>query len=126
MKIHYAVVFAGVAVLGLGAIVGRGLAAPAKAPVYVIVDINEITDADAFKDVLKMGPADIVEAKAADGRFIARTENVTALDGAAPKGFVIIAFDNAKKARSFYDNTKASNAMRMKATKSRAFLVEGL
>jgi uncharacterized protein (DUF1330 family) len=126
MKIQHTVAFAVAAALGLGAIAGRGLAAPPKAPVYVVVDINEITDADAFKDVLKMGPADIVEAKAADGRFIARTENVTPLDGTAPKGFVIIAFDNAKKAKLFYDNTKASNAMRMKATKSRAFLVEGL
>jgi uncharacterized protein (DUF1330 family) len=72
----------------------------------------------------KRGPANIVEAKFVNGRYLARTENVTSLDGTAPKGIVIIAFDNAAKAKAYYDNTKETTAMRFEGTKSRAFLVE--
>ena len=74
----------------------------------------------------KMGPTNIVEVKHADGRFLARTDNITALDGAAPKSFVLIAFDSVDKANGFYQNTKEMTAMRIKSTKSRAFIVEGL
>jgi uncharacterized protein (DUF1330 family) len=33
------------------------------------------------------------------GRFIIRTEDISALDGAPPKRFVVIAFDNVEKAK---------------------------
>jgi uncharacterized protein (DUF1330 family) len=74
----------------------------------------------------KIGPANIVEVKHADGRYFVRTDNLAALDGAAPKRFVMIAFDSMEKANGFYQNTKEMTAMRIKATKSRAFIVEGL
>jgi len=112
--------------LGLGAIASRGLAAQDKRTVYVVTDVNEITDADGFKALVKMGPSSIVEVKYADGRYLARTENITALDGTAPKAFAIIAFDSVAKAKAYYDNMKQTTAMRMKATKSRSFIVEGL
>jgi uncharacterized protein (DUF1330 family) len=112
--------------LGLGAIASRGLAAQDKKPVYVVIDVNEITDADGFKALVKMGPSSIVEVKYADGRYLARTENITALDGTAPKAFAIIAFDSVEKAKAYYDNMKQTTAMRIKATKSRSFIVEGL
>jgi uncharacterized protein (DUF1330 family) len=51
---------------------------------------------------------------------------LAALDGAAPKRFVMVAFDSMEKASGFYQNTKEMTAMRIKATKSRAFIVEGL
>jgi uncharacterized protein (DUF1330 family) len=74
----------------------------------------------------KIDPANIVEVKHADGRYLARTDNLTALDGAAPKRFVMIAFDSMDKANGLYLNTKEMTAMRIKSTKSRAFIVEGL
>ena len=127
MRIQYAVALAVAIGLGLGAIASQGLAAQAKRTVYVVVDVNEITDADGFKALLKMGPAAIVEVKDADGRYLARTENITALDGTArPKAFAIIAFDSVEKAKAYYDNMKDTAAMRIKATKSRSFIVEGL
>ena len=126
MRIQYAVALAVAIGLGLGAIASRGLAAQAKRTVYVVVDVNEVTDADAFKALLKMGPAAIVEVKNSDGRYLARTENITALDGTAPKAFAIIAFDSVEKAKAYYDNMKDTTAMRIKATKSRSFIVEGL
>ena len=63
------------------------------------------------------------EAQFEDGRYLARTENVTGLDGTAPKAIIIIAFDNEAKAKAYYDSSKEITAMRMKATKSRAFIV---
>ena len=126
MRIQYAVALVVAIGLGLGAIASRGLAAQGKRTVYVVIDVNEITDADGFKALVKMGPSSIVEVKDEDGRYLARTENITALDGTAPKAFAIIAFDSAEKAKAYYDNMKQTTAMRIKATKSRSFIVEGL
>jgi uncharacterized protein (DUF1330 family) len=126
VRIKYAVALVVAIGLGLGPIASRGLAAQDKRTVYVVIDVNEITDADGFKALVKMGPANIVDVKDADGRYLARTENITALDGTAPKGFAIIAFDSVEKAKAYYDNMKATTAMRIKATKSRSFMVEGL
>ena len=109
--------------LGLAAFWGVSLAAPAQS-VYVVIELDQITDADAF-DVLKksMGPRAVIETQYADGRYLARSEDITALDGDSPKAIVIIAFDNQAKAKAFYENTKEITAMRMKAAKSRAFVV---
>jgi uncharacterized protein (DUF1330 family) len=126
VRIQYAIALVIAFGLGLGAIASRGLAAQDKRTVYVVTDVNEITDADGFKALVKMGPSSIVEVKYADGRYLARTENITALDGTAPKAFAIIAFDSVAKAKAYYDNMKQTTAMRMKATKSRSFIVEGL
>jgi uncharacterized protein (DUF1330 family) len=93
---------------------------------YVVIEVDEITDADGYKAMTRLGPANIVDVKHADGRYLARTDNLGALDGAAPRGFVMIAFDSMDKANGFYQNTKEMTAMRIKATKSRAFIVEGL
>jgi uncharacterized protein (DUF1330 family) len=112
--------------LSLGVIATWSLAAQAKRTFYVVIEVDEITDADSYKAMTKMGPANIVEVKHADGRYFVRTDNLAALDGAAPKRFVMIAFDSMEKANGFYQNTKEMTAMRIKATKSRAFIVEGL
>ena len=121
MKIHYALAVA--TGLGLGAVAIRGLHAQTK-PVYVVMEINEIIDADGFKALIKTRPAGVVEAKVLDGRYLARTDNITPLDGTAPKFFVIIAFDNVEKAKAYSDNMRETTAMRIKTTKSRSFLVE--
>jgi len=110
--------------LGLGFVATHGFAAQPKRAVYVVIEANEITDAPRYEAMKKTGPANIVEAKLVNGRYLARTENVTSLDGTAPKGIVIIAFDNAAKAKAYYDSTKEATAMRIEGTKSRAFLVE--
>ena len=125
MKIQYALALAVATGLGLGAVAIRGLHAQTKPPpVYVVMEINEITDADSFKALIKTRPAGVVEAKVSDGRYLARTANITALDGTAPKFFVIIAFDNLEKAKAYSDSMTETTAMRIKTTKSRSFLVE--
>jgi uncharacterized protein (DUF1330 family) len=84
-------------------------------------------NAEGYKALLsRMGPSNVVEVKFADGRYLARTENITALGGTAPKGSVIIAFDNVARAKAYYDTTQEMTAMRTRVTKSRSFIVEGL
>ena len=94
-------------------------------PVYVVVEIDEITDANGFEALRQTADATAVEVESEDGRYLARTENVAALDGSAPKFFAFIDFDNMAKAKTFNDSMKNTNALRTRATKSRSFIVEG-
>jgi uncharacterized protein (DUF1330 family) len=103
----------------------QGLHARNTPPVYVVVEIDEITDANGFEALRQAADATAIEAQFEDGRYFARTENVTALDGNAPKSFTIIAFDNITKAKTFADSIKATTALRTRVTKSRSFIVEG-
>jgi uncharacterized protein (DUF1330 family) len=66
---------------------------------YVVVEIDEINDADGFEALRKTADATAVEVQSEDGRYFARTENVIALDGSAPKFFAFIAFDNMTKGK---------------------------
>ena len=94
-------------------------------PVYVVIEVDEITDANGFDALRKADDATAIEVQFEDGRYFARTENITALDGSAPKFFTIIAFDSITKAKTFVDSIKATTALRTRVTKSRSFIVEG-
>jgi uncharacterized protein (DUF1330 family) len=94
-------------------------------PVYVVIEIDEITDADGFEALRHTADATAIEVQFEDGRYFASTEKITALDGSAPKFFAFIAFDNITKAKTFIDSIKATTALRTRVSKSRAFIVEG-
>jgi uncharacterized protein (DUF1330 family) len=125
MKIHYALSLAVAIGLGFGAVAIRELHARTTPPVYVVIEIDEITDANGFEALRQAADATAIEVQFEDGRYFARTENVTALDGSAPKYFTFIAFDNITKAKAFVDGIKATTALRTRVTKSRSFIVEG-
>jgi uncharacterized protein (DUF1330 family) len=126
VKIHYALPLSVAIGLGFGAVAMRGLhARTTSPPVYVVVEIDEIADANGFEALRQTADATAVEVQFEDGRYFARTEKVTALDGSAPKFFALIAFDNMTKAKSFADSMKNATALRTRATKSRSFIVEG-
>lgn len=118
----------GVALLSAFAIgtaaIGK-LHAQGKIPAYVVIDISETMDPDAY--IKAVSAAEPNATQSAGGRFIVRTNAPVALDGAPPNRFIIIAFDDAKKATAWYRSPaiKEVNATRLKVTKSRAFLVEG-
>jgi len=129
MKIHYALAAATIAGFGLGAIAIDRLHAQAKPPVYVVIDISDITDAEGFKAVgQRSNAAGAAVFKEQGGRYIARTQNITALDGTPPKRMIIIAFDSVDKAQAWNNSPaqKEVNAIRGKTTKSRSFIVEGM
>jgi uncharacterized protein (DUF1330 family) len=125
MKIHCALPLAVAIGLGFGTLAIRGLHARTTTPVYVVVEIDEITDANGFEALRQTADATAVEAQLEDGRYFVRTEKVIALDGSAPKFFAFIAFDNMTKAKAFNDNMKNTTALRTRATRSRSFIVEG-
>ena len=60
------------------------------------------------------------------GQFVMRTEKITALDGSAPKRFIVLAFESADKAKAWNDSAaqKEVNDIRLKSTKSRSFIVD--
>lgn len=120
MKIQHAlgVSFAVGLLLGSGAIFG--LHAAAVPPAFVVVEVNEITNQQAFREgYVKMGPAAVA------GRYLARAGTVTALDGEAPKFFVLLSFQSLDKAKAYNASMKELTATRLKLTKSRSFVVEG-
>ncbi len=122
MKVYWMIVLAAAVGLGMGLIGGFGLAAPVRTAL-VVIELDQITDMAAYESLKKsMSMQAVVEAQFEDGRYLARSEDITALDGDAPKGIVIISFDTAAKAKAYYENTKEITAMRMKAAKSRAFI----
>jgi uncharacterized protein (DUF1330 family) len=108
-----------------GAAAVNGLYAQGKGPgAYAIVDISAIDNADVFKTLM---PKTAAATAAFDGKNVAVTENIAALDGTPPKRFVIISFDSIDKAKAWYKSPAQEeiNAIRMKSTKSRAFIVDG-
>jgi uncharacterized protein (DUF1330 family) len=114
-------------VLGAGAI--TALHAQAKAPAFLVIEINKINDAEGFKTITQSptGGADV--AKELGGHYIARGGKITALDGAAPpQRFIAYAFDSVEKAQAFNnsDYTKKVSAIRNKTTDARSFIVEGV
>lgn len=123
MKSYFGLGLALVAGATFGAIAVGGLHAQTKPGAYVVVDISEITDPDVFKTLLpKAGPA----MQAFNSQFVVRTEKLAALDGAAPKRFIVIGFDSAEKAKAWNDSAaqKEVNDIRIKSTKSRSFIVD--
>jgi uncharacterized protein (DUF1330 family) len=110
--------------IAVGATISE-LHAQGKVPgAYAVIDISEVTDLETFKKVVSTA----APAVASFGHFIVRTENILATDGTPPKRFVIIAFDDMAKAKAWDASAaqKEVTALRIKSTKSRQFLVEGL
>ena len=125
MKTYFGLALAMFAGVAIGATAINRLNAQGTPGAYAVADISEISDPQAFKKVIDEAPAVIA---ASGGRFIIRTENITALDGTPPKRFAVIAFDNVEKARSWY-NSPASKALldiQKRATKTRFFIVQGM
>jgi uncharacterized protein (DUF1330 family) len=125
MQTRYMLAIAVVAGAALGGSVIQGLHAQATPPAYAIVDISSITDPEGFKALIpKAGPA----AAAFGGKFIVRTDKITASDGTPPNRFVIIAFDSLEKAKAWDASAaqKEVTAIREKNSTSRQFFVEGM
>jgi uncharacterized protein (DUF1330 family) len=126
VKIHCALSLAVAIGLGSGTVAIQALnARTSTPPVYVVIEVDEITDANGFEALRQTADATAVEVQSVDGRYFARTENVTALDGNAPKFFAFMAFDNMTKAKAFNDSMIKITALRTRVTKSRSFIIEG-
>ena len=122
MMMRYGVAMVTFAAAVLVAAAVTGLRAQPKPPVYVVIEVSEMLDAAAFAKAVSTAPT-------FEGHYIIRTQKVTALDGDAPPSrFVVLAFDTEEKFKVWRDSPaiKEVNAVRLKTTKSRSFIVEGL
>jgi len=129
MKINHKMALTLLGGIALGAAAVQGLHAQAKPPSLVVVDISDITDPEGFKAVGgRSNAAAQAVFKDLGGSYIARTPNITALDGTPPKRFIIIAFPSMEKAQAWKNSPgqKEVDAIRAKTTKSRSFIVEGM
>ena len=129
MKANYKLALTLLTGAALGAAAIQGLRAQAKPPSYVVIDISEVTDVEAYKAVSQRSPAVVAaDLQEFGGRFIANTGKITAVDGIAPRRIVVIAFENTEKAQTWVNskNKKEVDAIRTKTTKSRSFIIEGI
>jgi uncharacterized protein (DUF1330 family) len=113
----------------LGAGVVQGLHAQAKPPSYVIVDVSAVTDAQGNAANTQRPNGTAAETfGASGGHYIVRTNKINPLDGTPPKRFIIARFDSLQQAQAWFNSPeqKKVNEIRMKTTKSRAFIVEGI
>jgi uncharacterized protein (DUF1330 family) len=99
------------------------LSAQPLPPTYFIVDFSEITDPEGFKALATKATPEILSGFG--GKYMIRSQNITAVEGVAPKRLVIIAFDTPEHAKAWAEQPDP-RAIRAKTTKSRSFLVEGL
>jgi uncharacterized protein (DUF1330 family) len=94
-------------------------------PAYVIAEV-EVTDPATLQKYGEKAPGIVA---AFNGHYVVRGGKTQALEGEAPKGYVVvIGFDSAEKAREWYDSPaySAIRPFRQSATKSRLFIAEGV
>ena len=111
------------AAVALGGFAVKELSAQSLPPTYFIVDFSEITDPEGFKALATKATPEILAGFG--GKYLVRGQNITAVEGVAPKRFVIIAFDTPEHAKAWTEQPDP-RAIRAKTTKSRSFIVQGL
>jgi uncharacterized protein (DUF1330 family) len=118
----------GIAVLAgaaLGAVTVQGIRAQAKAPVYVVAEID-VTDPATYKTYVDRNGALV---QSFGGRFIARGGKTEAIAGPPPRGRVAIyTFDSMEKMQAWRDSAQYKEliAIRDKSSNFRSFAVEGV
>jgi uncharacterized protein (DUF1330 family) len=126
MKTHYAVALSLLAGAAAGAAAIHTLHAQAKPPVYYVAEI-EITNLEGWtKEYAPKAQALIREM---GGRTLASGQNVTSLEGEAPKTRVAVQrWDSMEQIKAWMSNPeyKELKALREKYGKVRAFTVEGM
>jgi uncharacterized protein (DUF1330 family) len=109
--------------LAAAAFACNGSGAQSLPPTYFIVDFSEITDPEGLKALATKATPEILAGFG--GKYMVRSQNITAVEGVAPKRFVIIVFDTPEHAQAWADQPD-TRAIRAKTAKSRSFLVQGL
>jgi uncharacterized protein (DUF1330 family) len=94
------------------------------APGYVIAEVD-VTDPATFQKYGDQVPGTLVRF---NGHYIVRGGKAQAVEGEAPKRFVVIAFDSVEKAKAWEDSPayEAIKPIRHSSAKSRVFIVEGV
>jgi uncharacterized protein (DUF1330 family) len=123
MNPKYKMTLAVLAGAALGAAAIQGLHAQAKPPACVITEV-EVIDETAFKEFSpKVGKT----VEASGGKYLTRGGQIIALEGQAPKRFVLSMFPSVESAQAWRNSAgwKVLTPLREKAVKTRAFIAEG-
>ena len=127
MKTNYKLTLAALAgvsfgVAGVTAIHARQAKVP---PAYIISEVDELQD---LPNLQKYGGKVEETLATFNHHFIVRGGKTQSLEGEPPKGFVVLAFDSAEKAREWYDSPayQAIKTLRQSSTKGRFFIIEGV
>ena len=126
MKTQYVVALSAAAGIAIGATAVQTLHAQAKAPGFIVAEID-VSNVDGYtKEFLtKAGPA----LDAAGAKFLVRGGKNEAIDGAPPSKRVIISqFESLEKAVAAYKSPAYTEARKIgdKYAKFRIFAVEGV
>jgi uncharacterized protein (DUF1330 family) len=99
-------------------------------PAYIIAEVEADPTKQANPAAAKRYAEEAPKSLAAfQARYLVRGGNVQALEGDAPKGYiVVITFDSVEKARGWYNSPayEAIKSIRQNTTKSRLLLAEGV
>jgi uncharacterized protein (DUF1330 family) len=113
--------------VALGLVCARTIHAqqPKTPPAYVVAEV-EVSDPATMQKYGAQVPATLAPFH---HHYVVRSGKFQPLEGEAPKGgLVVIAFENADKAREWWDSPayNAIKPIRQSAAKSRIFIVEGV
>jgi uncharacterized protein (DUF1330 family) len=129
MKTNHKLALAVLASVSVGAAGDRAIHAQQvkTAPAYLISEADTIKNLTAIKEYGGKVPETLVPF---DGHyhFIVSGGKPQGLDGEAPQGIVVIAFDSVEQLRAWYDSPayQAIKPLRQSAVKGRMFLVGGV
>jgi uncharacterized protein (DUF1330 family) len=126
MHVYYAVVFAAVAGIALGAVV-TGMMANTTPKAYIVTEVDVTGDMEVFlRDYAAHVQATV---DPFGGRYLVRGGKTLSVEGDPPKGRIVISeFDSMEKARAWRESPayKKICVVRERETKSRQYIVEGL
>ena len=126
MKPYYKLALAIVACLGFSLAVVKDLYAQAKAPLYVVTEID-VKNLDAY--VKEYAPKAQALIKKSGGRLIAVGQNVTSIEGRKPTPRVAIQiWDSMEQYKAYRGSAEFKEVRKIgnKYAKFRSFSVEGL
>jgi uncharacterized protein (DUF1330 family) len=119
-------VLVGVAIGIAGATAVHARQVNAEPPAYIIAEIAVIDpNSTSLQKYAQEAPKTLAPF---NHRYLVRGGKAQALEGEPPTSIAVIAFDNAEKAREWYESPayKSIRPLRQSATKSRIFIVEGI
>ncbi len=94
-------------------------------PAYVIADI-EITDAELYKEYVKLAPAAVAQY---GGRYLARGGHTEVLEGEwQPHRLVILEFESVERAKAWLNSPEyaPARALRQRSARSNLVVIEGV
>jgi len=126
MKTNHKLVLAVLAGVSIGVVCTTAIhAQQVKAPPAYVIGEVEVTDPATMQQYGAKVPETLAPF---NHHFLVRGVKPLALEGEAPKGLVVIAFDSVEQARRWYDSPayEAIKPIRQSAAKSRLYIAEGV